>query len=135
MLSLVPAPKRVIIGSEGCGKTELLAALGPLAPGFCEQDAASDNVELAILSYDCTSRASFQQAEALVTTLWGRSPDATVLLVATKADLVAEKQVGTAEGMYAAQDLGYLEFFEVSAKTRVGFRQLERALAGCGAYY
>lgn len=77
-----------------------------------------DNVLAALVVYDITSRDSFNEVKAWLTSVRGNSTNKalTVALVGNKSDLDSERQVQQVEGATLARESGLL-FFETSAKT------------------
>lgn len=121
-----------IIGSAACGKSTLLGALGTALASKFREGGSLEGVDVALVAYDCTSKSSFKEVSGLLTALWEASNGARAILVATKCDLSAQRQVSTEEGVQATFDetptFTPLEFHEVSAVTLAGVDKLVAAL-------
>eukprot|EP01113_Clastostelium_recurvatum_P022570 TRINITY_DN2697_c0_g1_i1.p1 TRINITY_DN2697_c0_g1~~TRINITY_DN2697_c0_g1_i1.p1 ORF type:complete len:237 (-),score=43.47 TRINITY_DN2697_c0_g1_i1:335-973(-) len=69
----------------------------------------------AILAYTITSRSSFTRLDGWINVLREQAPDTMIIIVATKADLVNERQVSVEEGQAYAEK-HKCAFLETSAQ-------------------
>lgn len=99
---------------------EKFQALGPLY--YRDSDAA-------VVVYDQTNRASFENAEKWVSAFKDTAGSlATIALVSNKADLIDQTEVSFDEGKSTADSKGYL-FFQTSALDGNGIAELFEDLA------
>ena len=73
---------------------------------------------LAIIVYSIDNKETFQDLDLWIKELkMNNSPDSKVILVGNKLDLEENRQVSYEEGKKHAEDNGFIDFFETSAKT------------------
>ena len=76
------------------------------------------NSSLAILVYSIDQRDSFRELELWIKELrLNNSPDTKLVLVGNKLDLENKRRIQYDEGKQLADDYGFADFFETSAKT------------------
>ena len=76
------------------------------------------NTSLAILVYSIDQRDSFRELDLWIKELrLNNSPDTKLVLVGNKLDLENIRQIQFDEGKQLADDYGFADFFETSAKT------------------
>ena len=76
------------------------------------------NSSLAILVYSIDQRDSYKDIDLWVKDIRANSsPDTKIILVGNKIDLEDRREIKYEEGKKIAEDYGFVEFFETSAKT------------------
>ena len=111
--------KRLVVDGESC-LLEILDTIGPSNP---LRESWIQSSQAVIIVYSVTSRFSFdsvQQHVDAVKKLAGN--EITIVVVGTKSDLHARRQVSTEEGEYFANQLGS-QFFETSARFRTNVEE------------
>lgn len=83
------------------------------------------NAALIFLVFDLTKTETLEKISEFIDLFDGRAPDyAKVVLVGNKADLIDERAVSEKAGEDCAREIGAEFYFEVSAKTGMGVKDL-----------
>jgi len=83
------------------------------------------STSLAILVYSIDQRDSFRELDLWIKELrLNNSPDTKLVLVGNKLDLENNRQIQYAEGKKFADDYGFIDFFETSAKTGENIKRM-----------
>ena len=80
---------------------------------------------LAIIVYSINKRESFKDLSLWIKELkLNNSPDIKIILVGNKLDLENERKIAYEEGKQFADDYGFIDFFETSAKTGENIKKM-----------
>lgn len=113
--------------SEGAGEEELKLGICDL-PCQINMDLCkilSKDAWMIYFVYDSTSRESFEELESFLRMVNESVPDAIKVLVATKIDLVGQREVSPQDGQQFADANGFEHFIETSALTGANITALK----------